>query len=44
MDDGCSEIDHGAEAFVRFVGTHGDAFEFLELAEKVLDAHFSQIM
>lgn len=37
MDDGCGEIDHGAEAFVCFVGPHCDAFEFLELAEEVLD-------
>ncbi|WP_370463422.1 hypothetical protein [Mesorhizobium sp.] len=30
MDDRC-------EALVRFVGPHGDAFELLELAEKVFD-------
>lgn len=32
MDDGCGEVDHGAGAFVCFVGPHCDAFEFLELA------------
>src|SRR5216684_68435 len=30
-------MDHGLEALVGFVGAHGDAFEFLELAEEVLD-------
>src|SRR5713101_6028130 len=30
-------MDHGLEALVGFVGTHGDAFEFLEFAEEVLD-------
>src|SRR6478752_9544266 len=37
MDDGCGEIDHGGVALVGLVGSHGDALEFLELAEKVLD-------
>lgn len=37
MYDGCGEIDHSAEAFVGFVGTHRDAFEFLELTEEILD-------
>ena len=27
----------GGEALVGFVGAHGDAFEFLELAEEILD-------
>ena len=30
-------MDHGLEALVGFVGAHGDAFEFLELAEEILD-------
>ena len=30
-------MDEGGEACIGFVGAHGDAFEFLELAEKVLD-------
>ena len=30
-------MDHGLEALVGFVGAHGDAFEFLEFAEEVLD-------
>src|ERR1700756_3114890 len=30
-------MDHGFEALVGFVGTHRDAFEFLELAEEVFD-------
>src|ERR1700732_167003 len=30
-------MDHRLEALVGFVGTHGDAFEFLELAAEVLD-------
>jgi hypothetical protein len=30
-------VDKGCEAFVGFVGTQGDAFELLELAEEVLD-------
>src|SRR5260370_22631171 len=37
MEDGGGEVEHGSEARVGFVGTHGDAFEFLELAEEVLD-------
>src|SRR5580704_1220127 len=37
VDDGSGEIDHGFEALVGFVGAHGDAFEFLELAEEVFD-------
>lgn len=46
MDDGGDEIDHCAEAFVRFVGAHCDAFEFLEFTEEILDQvppfiHFS---
>ena len=30
-------MDHGREALVGFVGAQRDAFEFLELAEEVLD-------
>jgi hypothetical protein len=30
-------MDHGGEALIGFVGAHGDAFEFLELAEEVFD-------
>jgi hypothetical protein len=30
-------MDHGLEALVGFVGAHGDAFEFLEFTEEVLD-------
>ena len=30
-------MDSGLEAFVGFVAAHGDTFEFLELAEEVLD-------
>jgi hypothetical protein len=30
-------LDHGLEALVGFVGTHGDSLELLELAEEVLD-------
>src|SRR3984885_978637 len=30
-------MDHGGEALIGFVGTHGDTFEFLELAEEVFD-------
>src|SRR5260370_10421813 len=37
MGGGGGEIDPGLEALVGFVGTHGDAFEFLEFAEEVLD-------
>lgn len=37
MDDGGSEVDHGLETAVCLVGSHCDAFEFLELAEEILD-------
>ena len=37
MDDGGGEVDHGFEAAVCLVGSHCYAFEFLELAEEVLD-------
>ena len=37
MDDGGSEVDHGLETGVCLVGSHCDAFEFLQLAEEVLD-------
>jgi hypothetical protein len=37
MDDGGSEVDHGFEAAVCLVGSHCYAFEFLQLAEEVLD-------
>lgn len=37
MDDGGCEIDHGLEAAVCLVTSHCYAFEFLELAEEVLD-------
>jgi hypothetical protein len=30
-------MDDGFEALIGFVGTHGDAFELLELAEEVFD-------
>jgi len=30
-------MDQGGEALIGFVGSHGDAFELLELAEEVLD-------
>src|SRR5437660_1380743 len=30
-------MDHGLEALVGFVGAHGDAFEFLEFTEEVID-------
>jgi hypothetical protein len=30
-------MDDGVEAMVGFVGAHGDAFEFLEFAEEILD-------
>ncbi len=33
-------MDHGLEALVGFVGAHGDAFEFLEFTEEVLDQMF----
>ena len=37
MDDGGSEVDHGLETGVCLVGSHCDAFEFLQLAEEILD-------
>ena len=37
MDDGGSEVDHRLEAGVCLVTSHCDAFEFLQLAEEVLD-------
>ncbi|MBB3882692.1 hypothetical protein GGR01_001535 [Acetobacter oeni] len=37
MDEARCEADHAAEAFVDFVGMHGNAFEFFELTEKVFD-------
>ena len=37
MDDGGSEVDHGLETAVCLVGSHCDAFEFLQLAEEILD-------
>ncbi len=37
VDDSSCEIDHGCEALVGFVGSHGDALELFELAEEVLD-------
>ena len=37
MDDGGCEIDHRFEAAVGLVASHGDALEFLQLAEEVLD-------
>jgi hypothetical protein len=37
MDDGGNEVDHGLETAVGLVGSHCDAFEFLQLAEEVLD-------
>jgi len=33
----CRQMDHGGEALIGLVGAHGDAFEFLEFAEEVLD-------
>src|SRR6185312_7923818 len=30
-------MDHGVEALVGFVGSHGDAFELFEFAEEILD-------
>ena len=30
-------MDHRGEALVGFVATHGDAFEFFEFAEEILD-------
>jgi len=37
MDDGGGEVDHRFEAAVCLVASHCDAFEFLQLAEEVLD-------
>ncbi len=37
MDDGSSEVDHRLETGVCLVGSHCDAFEFLQLAEEILD-------
>ncbi len=37
MDDGGSEVDHRLETAVCLVASHCDAFEFLELAEEILD-------
>ena len=37
MDDGSGEMDEGGEALIGFVGAHGDAFEFFEFAEEILD-------
>lgn len=37
MDDGGGEIDHGLETAVCLVGSHCDAFEFLQFAEEILD-------
>ena len=37
MDDGGSEVDHRLEAGVCLVTSHCDAFEFLQLAEEILD-------
>ena len=37
MDDGGGEVDHRLEAAVCLVATHCYAFEFLELAEEILD-------
>ena len=37
VDDGCGEVDHGLEALVGLAGAHGDALEFLQLAEEVLN-------
>ena len=37
MDDGGCEIDHGGEALVGFVGSHGNALELLEPTEEVLN-------
>ena len=30
-------MDHGGKALIRLVASHGNAFEFLQLAEEVLD-------
>ena len=37
MDDGCSEVDHRFETAVCLVASHCYAFEFLQLAEEILD-------
>ena len=37
MDDGGGEVDHRLEAAVCLVTSHCDAFEFLQLAEEILD-------
>ena len=37
MDDGGSEVDHRFEAAVCLVASHRYAFEFLQLAEEILD-------
>jgi hypothetical protein len=37
MEDGGGEIDHRFEAAVCLVASHCYAFEFLELAEEILD-------
>ena len=37
MDDGGSEVDHRLETAVCLVASHCDAFEFLQLAEEILD-------
>ena len=37
MDDGGGEVDHGLETAVCLVGSHCYAFEFLQLAEEILD-------
>src|SRR5882757_1503520 len=37
MDDSGSEVDHRLETAVCLVGSHCNAFEFLQLAEEILD-------
>jgi len=37
MDDGGCEVDHRLETAVCFVASHCYAFEFLQLAEEILD-------
>jgi hypothetical protein len=37
MDDGGSEVDHRLETAVCLVASHCNAFEFLQLAEEILD-------
>jgi hypothetical protein len=37
VDEGGSEVDHGLETAVCLVGSHCDTFEFLQLAEEILD-------